>query len=382
MEVKEQTTNQKAIKEKIVIDFIDKYKNEPKQQSAEWHAKRAKTVGGSELNTLITNMAEFVAGKIGLRGHFSGMPTVWGQVMEQVARRYLELVYKCNIYEASSLPSAQVSGKSYSPDGIGVANVSSDATVELYKIILFEIKCVFSRVLKKGVVYKPYIPQIMSGMCDIPIIDQGIYAEFVFKLCSVKSLTTNPYYTKSEAKEAFGFDNLGINEEFHNKSDDYFDNKPIATGCLMINIDKETFTEVSPILTSMCKYDGKSVLDVGSQTDENTICNLFQLIKYYDLDTRVFLELNDNDPDAFVSKLGDWTSSISNENKTKGSRKLMIIPFKLMDTNVVNVKKQDNYTLGFKDLINEALGIVDQLVKITNIDERREAWKIRFNKKK
>ncbi len=124
MEQKETITNtgdEFMAKKKIVNEYIEKYKNEPKQQSPEWLAKRAKTVGGSELDTLINNKAEFVARKIGLRGNFSGMPTIWGQVMEQVAREYLSMIYDCEILEASSLPSAQVAVKSYSPDGIGVA---------------------------------------------------------------------------------------------------------------------------------------------------------------------------------------------------------------------------------------------------------------------
>jgi len=91
MEQKETITNtgdEFMAKKKIVNEYIEKYKNEPKQQSPEWLAKRAKTVGGSELDTLINNKAEFVARKIGLRGNFSGMATIWGQVMEQAAREY------------------------------------------------------------------------------------------------------------------------------------------------------------------------------------------------------------------------------------------------------------------------------------------------------
>jgi hypothetical protein len=380
MEQKETITNtgdEFMAKKKIVNEYIEKYKNEPKQQSPEWLAKRAKTVGGSELDTLINNKAEFVARKIGLRGNFSGMATIWGQVMEQVAREYLSMIYDCEILEASSLPSSQVVGKSYSPDGIGVALMD-----KISRIILFEIKCVFSRVLKKGKIYKPYIPQIMSGMCDIPIIEQGVYAEFVFKLCSVKSLTTNPYLSKREAKAAkFEGDDLGINELFHSSSYDYFDNKPVAAGCMIFSVDEKTRLECLPVLNELCKYEGKGVVDIGSQIDENVVYNLFALIKHYEMDTQLYMQLNNGNIDDFVDKLGKWSNKCKISHTAAGLKRLLILPFKLMDTNVVNVKKQDNYTLQYKDLIENALAIVDKLGKIKDIEERRAAWKLEFNKK-
>lgn len=362
----------KQTKENIVKEFIEKYKNEPKQQSEEWLAKRAKTVGGSELDTLINNKPEFVARKIGLRGNFSGMATIWGQVMEQVARRYFEMLYKCDIYEASSLPSAQVFGKSYSPDGIGVAMIDN-----LYKIILFEIKCVFSRVLKKGVIYKPYIPQIMSGMCDIPIIEQGMYGEFVFKICSLNVLTTNPFMSKSEAKTTLGIDGLGFNESFHMTSGNYFDYKPVAVGCMIFNADITTINDVTPVINNtICKFDGKSVIDIGSYSDENIVYNLFGIIKHYELDTQIFLNMDVNDPNEFYKKLSEWSIEVSANNKSKKLRKLFILPFKLMDTNIVHVKKQDNYTLQYKELIEDALGMVDKFMKISNFEERKAAWAV------
>lgn len=237
-------------KKQILLDFIEKHKNLPKQGSAEWLDNRQFTIGGSEMATITGDnpfggIKDLVKTKLGWKSFVGSAATDWGKVFEPCAQILLETLFKCNIYETGSLPGC-IDHTSYSPDGF--ATVTVDAIRELYSKnlirdheipgngmcsniasdinkssglnlpavnVVFEIKSPYKRIPKPEVP-NYYMPQPLSALSHFDMLDIAYFADVLFRTCKLndfnnlnynKYLSSDSYYTFNEVlfKSMIGF---------------------------------------------------------------------------------------------------------------------------------------------------------------------------------
>lgn len=196
----------KKIKQKLLDDLLEKHKNLPKQGSEQWLEIRKNSVGGSEIAMFVPEVftfktvKEWAMAKCGLAPSFTGnMFTRWGSIFETVGQKFMEHILSTKVFEFSSLPGA-IKHQRYSPDGISVigfyknpVDLSDKTSSKKYYIVLFEFKHPFSRI-PSGKIPKCYLPQLMTGMCSIDIVDFGIFVDNMIRKCSLRDLKYNPIY--------------------------------------------------------------------------------------------------------------------------------------------------------------------------------------------
>jgi hypothetical protein len=187
------------IKLQQIKDFLRPYKHQPKQGSEAW--KEMRGIGGSELNQLLKDEKRLVGQKVGLIKNMGDniLSCNWGSVFETTLRNVVSMVLQTPIFEATSIPSAEVQGKTYSMDGMGVVRYFCDEVdgkpynFFMYLNTLFEFKCPWSREIIQGEIYADYIPQVLSGMCDLALPEIAMYIEGVFRICRHEELANTPY---------------------------------------------------------------------------------------------------------------------------------------------------------------------------------------------
>ena len=174
--------------------FLYQYKDLPEQRSAAWKAQRIVskigefTVGGSETEDLVRRRFKtLIMKKMGWSVFAGNVATRWGQVLEAVGQRRLEVLFKTTIHETGSLPGS-IPNTSYSPDGFAViresvvANLIKTGVVPAHKfppgagVALFEIKTPYSRI-PTNAVPKNYILQPTAGLAHFPILDIAYFAD-------------------------------------------------------------------------------------------------------------------------------------------------------------------------------------------------------------
>ena len=119
-------------KQKLLLDFLDKYRYLPAQGSEEWLAQRLESIGGSEMGTVCgvnkySKVKTLISQRLGLTKRFSG--NVWtrmGNLYENITAMYMEYCLKARIHETGSIPGLRdPQGKviqAFSPDGLTVAS--------------------------------------------------------------------------------------------------------------------------------------------------------------------------------------------------------------------------------------------------------------------
>lgn len=176
-------SNQRTLQLQQIQTLLAQWSHLPAQGSQQWLDARKYTIGGSELHDTITNMRTIVMRKIDLVKMPSVMAMLWGTFMESTVRAVFQHICHCSIEEAGSIPSAVLSGKTYSMDGMGSVVYRTHGQTTR-RITLFEFKCLFSRKLVPGAVPVHYQPQIKSGLLDLEICSTGLFAEAVFRSCA------------------------------------------------------------------------------------------------------------------------------------------------------------------------------------------------------
>lgn len=352
--------------------FLQKYKNLPEQGSQEWIEKRKYAIGGSEFAMIVNNK---LADLISLKTNLSKIPDLlvmrWGNIFEELARHIAEHVFLCDIYEAGSIPSVHSDKKNYSMDGAGIVHFKDGK-----RVILFEFKCLYSRIPEHGKVYENYLPQILSGLSDIPIFDQCVYIEHVFRLCPMKNLS---------------LEDKTMNEYFHSvKVDDY----PFACGLMGIYYDcKKQIPELNDYEESyLDRLNNVSYIDFGSMRTKDDI-GMFSFVtkmmknKYFntwlspmELDAKKF-----TDEIEFIDENFKFRDLVTDHKKNlkqfkkwcdrKDYKCIGYIPWKLYDYNAVIVDKVPDYTLKYIDKIEKCMSIVESLNKISDIDERERKFR-------
>lgn len=223
-------------------EILDANKESPAQGSAEWLARRKKSIGGSEMATFMTdvpgnkpyqNIRGLCEDKLGLKSFKGNKYTRWGNLCEELTRLYTEKLFHTQVYETGALPGC-IPNHHYSPDGLGVVEkkyIKKYVERKLYDklpescFVLFEYKNPFSRI-PNGDIPGHYMVQLQTGLNDIVPADIGIFIDMVVRRCSLDDLNwTNKYddaYYNDPIKfnqpEHIGF--IGIAEPIYVDDDD------------------------------------------------------------------------------------------------------------------------------------------------------------------
>lgn len=220
------------IKQTELKEYLSNLGATPAQRSAEWYTLKSRTIGGSEIATLLglnpfrTEQA-LIAEKIGLGGFDGNTATRWGTIMEHITKCWCEIVLQTNnIEEAGSIPGV-IDRQRYSPDGLGIVRLKCyDDTYEWY-IVLFEFKAPLGS-LPNGKIPKYYMPQVQTGLLNIPLADVGIFVNNCYRICSFEQIGFSEDY----------------NEEFHKgdfkkRKNGMKKNIPLACGVICFYQSKE-----------------------------------------------------------------------------------------------------------------------------------------------
>lgn len=209
-----------------IQQFIDSKAASPAQKSLEWYSLKQKTIGGSEVSTVLginpwRTLKALIAEKAGIADcKFEGnINTRWGILFEQVTKEWTELVLNIDkIFETGSIEGV-IEGQRYSPDGLGVVKLRTEDNIFKYFIILFEFKSPL-RSLPDGKIPKYYKPQLQTGMLTIPLTDTSIFVNNCYRKCALADI---------------GF-SFSYDTDFHDGDAKKFTRKNIPTvfGCGMI----------------------------------------------------------------------------------------------------------------------------------------------------
>lgn len=195
-------------KAKELYKFLDGI-SAPVQKSKEWYDIKKTTIGGSEIATVLginpyRGLESLIAEKIGMGAGFTGnIATRWGNLFEHVTKKWGELILQMPepIKEAGSIKGI-IDRQRYSPDGLGIVKLlCTDGTYE-YFTILFEFKAPLSTLPTKNIP-KHYVPQIQTGLLNIPITDTSIFINNCYRKCLLSDLQFNSKYdTKFHSGDA------------------------------------------------------------------------------------------------------------------------------------------------------------------------------------
>lgn len=198
-------------------EFLDKYASLPKQGSIQWLANRTSTIGGSEMSILEGNnpykdLRGLVMSKLGWDTFKGNIATNWGKIFEPITQRVLELLFKCQLYEASSLPGC-IEGTSYSPDGFAVALTETIISLIFNDYIvdhelptsdaisiLFEIKSPYKRIPDNHIPLI-YLSQPKSGLCHFPFLDIAYFVDVAYRKCKIDAVDDNYDFSFHNDKE-------------------------------------------------------------------------------------------------------------------------------------------------------------------------------------
>ncbi len=181
--------------QKKIDEFVNSAGSAPAQKSKEWYLLKSKTIGGSEIATILginpfRKVKALIAEKIGLdeNGFNGNIATRWGTTFESVTREWTQkvLLMDENIQETGSLEGV-IERQRYSPDGLGVVRLVNENDKFDYYVVLFEFKSPL-RSLPDGKIPKYYVPQIQTGMLTIPMVELSIFVNNCYRKCQFKDI--------------------------------------------------------------------------------------------------------------------------------------------------------------------------------------------------
>lgn len=200
--------------------FLDVYKDLPVQGSEAWRSDRK--IGGSAVGPLLGhekfNTIAGVAHDIVFPQDIKSPAMLWGNIFEEVAKKYLSSFIQ--IKEFGCLPGFEHDGKvitSYSPDGVFIM---TEELAELLmvdnvgEVCLLEIKCPYARFI--GEIPSYYYPQMNLGMETFGFIQKTLFADFLFRMCSIQdfnfSTSSKVMNSKSISTKPIAIGFIGFHE--------------------------------------------------------------------------------------------------------------------------------------------------------------------------
>lgn len=337
---------------KIIIDFINDYRNGYKQRSDDWYKLMGSTVGGSELGSilginpyqkkrdLINNKVEIL--KYGhIRNNKADAPACWwGTMFESVLMAIIEKEWKTTIY-GDDICIQKYEGHRNSPDGICVSKNGK-------KIVLLELKCPYRRIPKDGQMPEYYIPQVLSGLSVVDIAHHGIFIEAVFRICSIFALGVelkyNKRYHRERAKwcEEKYWGLIGVYAPIYVNRDEMPEYENIFNNNKLIDFGEEAQYELFNILLKMINR---------------------HYIKTYNSDIYAFDEPN-NIEQNYLDAIKNIKNNIPDGHNLSG-----LIPWKVFKINEQKQKRVENFIEDMLPEINKIhLEVQKKLKKLEQMD--------------
>lgn len=360
------------------------------QKSAEWYLKRSKAIGGSEIKkALKIDTKEYysmLCEKAGFESFFGNIFTMFGNIAEPINRRVTELLFNTTIYEFTSLPGC-ILGTSYSPDGISVIEI-----YDQHFIVLWEYKSPFSRAPIR-VVPDEYRAQITSGLCHIKFADFAIFTNTGFRVCELSNFdlevtwneTLQPKHRtyKLIAPNVLGLALAVITHEeigdYKHKLEaiiDHHDHQNDFQSKLLMKNEEDFGKFDQPQMTELFRnieskdykihYLEPYIFEDAIKTRD---IPLLKLNRVREFDEEAELE---NAYQMFLAEMSCLREKIGADQTVLG-----VIPFKLLDIDLIKVDRDPNYLEPFKPGINLFNEIMPQVMKLPP-EERKQALRKRL----
>ena len=214
----------------LIERFVALHAGRPRQRTEAWLARKATSIGGSEVAALMgwnpySSFGKVVGAKAGVRTwDGASVACWWGTLFEPVIERFVEI--DCGTRLAGtdiSVPAPAGSGlrgrHANSPDGYAVLTLylsdrdewrllATDAAAraaaagrpQVEVVALLEFKCPFRR-WPKGGVPRHYRPQVWSGLALSPVACLGVFVDAGFRKCALWSLGPQEGYDRAYHRE-------------------------------------------------------------------------------------------------------------------------------------------------------------------------------------
>ena len=186
--------------------FVEAESQAARQGTAGWLAKKAETLGGSEIAALFgmnpyCSRHQLLERKLGFDEFRGNEACWWGSLFEKLTERHVEYLHDTDLLGADiHISEDKIPGHANSPDGFGVVwfAMAAGALEPVPRhtpgaapaITLYEFKSPFSR--EPGDTVPPqYLPQIWSGLALSPA-SVGLYVDAKYRLCRLGQLGPGP----------------------------------------------------------------------------------------------------------------------------------------------------------------------------------------------
>ena len=371
-------------REQALADFIKQNENLPKQGSAEWLQQRNKSIGGSQIATILginkyETMTSLVKSKAGI-SKFKKAPPLWfGNLMEYCVEQYVKLRWDATVVETGSITHT-IDCISYSPDGLCVIKKSKlkeftkkDFT-EIQKtsmfekddelLVLMEFKSPFIRIPIVGQVPPYYIPQPQLGMCVIPITEVSLFIECVFRFCTREDLHSTQY-------SRYHYDKKRYNK------------RSIAFSAISVVIDQDNASEETMKMVNDLKsqiYDFEQ-MDIGTVQNKTIINSLLEQLVDGEL-TPIYHSLLGNQKDLF-DDVYEWSfhkynnfvrldNEIYATREQYGDRYVGYLPYKLLDVNINKIFKKNILTDNVVEKTRKVITLANQISGEQDVKKQQE----------
>lgn len=404
---------------KVLKTFIESAAQGPAQKSQEWYAIKAKTIGGSEIATVLElnpykKRKVLIAEKLGIGYKFDGnIATRWGNIFEDATRVFIQKVLQMEeeIIELGSIE-GPIERQRYSPDGLGIVKLLNANDEPEYYIILFEFKAPYKSI-PDGTIPSHYLPQVKTGLMSIPIADMAIFVNNVYRKCSLNNLDfTLKYDTEfhaktnfssvyacgivyfyqtdgqyQEAKKMCGFDDVSDND-----SDNDSDNKS-GNG---IVTDNKVYISPNDHDTDILVKSAEDLIDFGasSLTIIDRLFELYEKKKILMRHSSIVLNHRAINEIDFVKTHGKMVEDIKTNPRKKLTEELMnfseeceeknlvfigYLPWKLMQTDILEELPDEDWLHEIKEPVLETLAVIDEIS--SHPDPRERYYELYPNKK-
>jgi len=406
-------------KQKLLLDFLDKYRYLPAQGSEEWLAQRLESIGGSEMGTVCgvnkySKVKTLISQRLGLTKRFSG--NVWtrmGNLYENITAMYMEYCLKARIHETGSIPGLRdPQGKviqAFSPDGLTVASAFEldniippqfkhgpleefliDAKANNpWLITLLEFKAPGRRIPANNwtEATRSYEYQVLTGLDTVKITEIGIYVDAIIRRCSIYDIGANPRCYKEPTEPprndlktpaVCGF--IGVYEvddewlppeeasvhPHQNVFEQYWLHKPAPESAKKWAVDLLAALESVPV-----PDNNKTPIDFGSCSQYQFEDMLLKTISprpdwklYYSqlYDPHTLMGIDGDPEQHFQEELNDF---MDRDDKVIG-----YIPYKLYYTKIIPIMKQPGFVEAQRDLIMMPIDVIRQLKHLPPEEKR------------
>lgn len=365
-----------------LVDFVKRNAHLPAQGSEEWLLQRNKSIGGSQIATILginkyENMRSLVLSKAGLSKFKKAAPLWFGNLMEHCVEQYVHLRWGSTVVETGSITHT-IDCISYSPDGLCVIKKSKlddvFTEIELRQIqgsssfkpadellVLMEFKSPFMRIPIQGEIPTYYVPQPLLGMTVIPIAEVSLFIECVFRFCSISQLFTHGYSMYHYDRKRFV-------------------NDPISFGSISVVYDVNNCSQETEDFAQLLKsqVEDYDCIDLGTIQDRKLITALMEHLVDGEL-TPVYhsmlttLMITDDDLRTFheYNNCPRFNNEVNNTRQQYGDGYVGVLPYKMFDVNCNPVFKQEILT---DDVVDKVKKVIDLAGKISGAceDERNE----------